>query len=242
MDNHETTKDSLIMILTTAIAVYNTLDDSSAIAYAKNVMETLVFPLLMSTCIADAMAYCLTRDIANIRIISMMSTELLVLKDAFVDVDFETSILAMSSVTSGLNLLNGSDVDIGMCIRNLCDEHYQDDCEILDTVHRILVSNGYTHERNIGYTAEWAPNNRYKIYAKTIDGIDFEVKVRDWTNTQPIIDLHKKLDKSLTHEQKALYTFGKLLLEGSDCKKLFKLFVYMEQFYGIDGAFKMPAV
>lgn len=235
-------KDTLESILKFTNANYELLDDNDALKYAKFVMETIVFPFLNDTCIEDANFYCVRRDNANLDILSALNDELLTLNSAFADTNFEKMILPMSSVTAGLNLINGSDVDIGLCIKDLCDGEYVDDQEILETVHDILTTHGYVHERDIGYIAGWPPKNRYKIYTKKINGIDFEVKIRDLENTRPIVNLHKKLDSILTREQKALYTYGKLLLEKSDYKKLFKLFVYMEQFFGIEGAFKMPAV
>jgi hypothetical protein len=239
------TTEQLCGILTVVHEAYKLMDTADeAIRIVRATMETVILPLLMPHR-EEARVYCTERDKVSGIIKLALHDEIVKLKQQVVESGLPAHVLAMSSVMSGLNLIEGSDADIGLCIDGLCDNAsgYVDNQDYLVIAEKILVSNGYSLTKRIGYLANWAnPANRYLCYEKHVDGIEFEVKVRDLKNTQSIIDLHHKLDTELTEEKRELYTYGKYLLNDTSCKKILKLFIYMEYFDGIEGRVKLPAV
>jgi hypothetical protein len=215
---------------------YNSISDPrEAIKYVSLQMANRVFPLL-TIYSHEAHEYCKERDIGNIKIRCLLDAELQCLKKSLC-FNFAIKIVPMTSFTAGLNLIGTlSDVDIGVCIGGLhCGEC--DDNTKLDAVIDKLIELGYEYKSIFVGT----PTNRYISYGKYIDGVEFEIKVRDLENTTPLIELHNKLDNTLTEEQRHIYTYAKLLLRHSNCYKIIKLFIYIEQFNGINGAFKLPA-
>lgn len=238
--------EQLCKVLVEAYDEYIKMDIDMAIQYVAIIMEHQIMPIL-SKYKRAAREYCEERDKKNVQVIAAMNEELNRLQSAFTGVNFTFQLLPMSSVTSGLNLDNGlSDVDFGLCIENFNDGDsnvLSDNQEIVSVVDSILRSNGYCPGKTIGYEPDWPfPTNRYRTYLRQLNGVEFEIKVRDLGYTMPLIALHKKLDSDLTQEKKELYTYGKLLLANTDCKKILKLFIYMEYFFAIEGRFKLPAV
>lgn len=217
-------------------------DINESINFIKTKMNTEVHEFL-SEFRENALLYAKERDSSNEELLTKLSLELQILNEAFKFSGISFKILPMSSLTSSLNLIEGSDIDIGLCIQNLTDQHFNDDEQKLRIADEILLSCGYKYEKKVGYSLEWKhKNNRYTCYSKFIGEVEFEVKVRDLENTKVFIDLHEKLDREISQEKKALYTFGKLLLKDHLTKKLFKTLIYMEYFDGISGAFKLPVV
>jgi hypothetical protein len=215
---------------------YNSiLDPIDAIEYVSTQMRCCIFPLLMIYS-HDAREYCKERDVKNIKIQGLLDVELQCLYNELC-FDFAIEIVPMTSFTAGLNLIGTlSDVDIGVCIDGLHGNKQDDDVKLMKVTDK-LIELGYKYKSVFVGTL----TNRYISYEKYINGVEFEIKIRDLYNTQPLIELHKKLDNVLTDEQRHLYTYAKLLLRHRDCYKIIKLFIYIEQFTGIDGAFKLPA-
>lgn len=221
---------------------------NEALEYVAKQMNNVIFPMLEQY-ENEAKIYCQKRDLNNSKIQSVLDEELHKIKkelstnlNAPLEIIPVVYVVPMTSFTGKLHLEGHSDVDIAVCVRNMYQEDGSDNTLYIDIVTNKLRELGYNYTSSFGYDANWTiPKNRYISYGKIVDDIEVEIKIRDWRNTQPLIDLHEKIDKNLTVKQQCLYTYAKLLLKGTKCYPIIKLFIYLEQFSGIEGAFKLPA-
>ena len=90
-----------------------------------------------------------------------------------------------------------------------------------------------------------APGAESYRLVKWIDGVEFEVKIRDYECTLPIQKLHDKLDNDLTREEYVFWTYHKYLLKEAAKEDILlkqvyvklKIILYNFYFIGIDGSF-----
>lgn len=110
------------------------------------------------------------------------------------------TVIPMSSLYAGTSVIGVSDVDFGIVIKNMTDQ----DVEIASS---LIVPLGYTFTKKI---------YDYHCFTQTIDGIEFELKVRDYDTSLHVIKLHHYLDNHMCLTQKKQYTFIKHELSDSD--------------------------
>jgi hypothetical protein len=136
------------------------------------------------------------RNAYNLKIKKDILNELNNLKQLFIDHDVKL----MSSYSANTNLLNSSDIDIGIIVDGLTDV-------LIQEIDRILVQYGYKFEKKM---------NEYYCYNRfiNIDGIivEIEVKVRNLNESLTIIRLHNYLDTMCDEKQKMIYTYLKYKL------------------------------
>lgn len=240
--------DKLVNILKNSYAVYCELSDEQAIRYAKHILFDILYNSLKNTYLTEATEYCIERDIQNKPVNKLLTIELHNLKRKFENCEFRCHILPMTSYPT-LNTIGSSDVDIGLCVENLCQDNFEDNNLILTTIINGLSESDYVFKELIGYSSEWHDKrNRYIVYSKIVNGVEFEIKIRDYKHTLPIIKLHQKIDNLNSFdeneiEKREILTYVKYLLNNEkEAKAIFKLFIYMSYFDGIKGATKLPAV
>lgn len=144
------------------------------------------------------------------KIIKQIETELYGIK-------IKTRLQIMSSFSSNTNLMDESDIDIGLLVEDLNKSDYK------MIIEEKLIKMGYKYHETRN---ENEIKKRYYSYNKfinvTINGcdklIEIEVKVRDLVDSKQMIELHNNLDTKLTIIQQMLYTYIKLILKPTDKK------------------------
>lgn len=148
-------------------------------------------------------------------------------------IKFKYSLLLMSSYPN-FNLIKDSDVDFGLLVRNL-------DMEKLFQITILLTSNGFKPN---SMTLNKNGMNAYR-FIKIINGLEVEIKIRDYKSTIPIQKLHIALNSAPIQEQK-YWTYHKYLIknyvkEHPNKKRLyseFKKILFHIYFVGITGRFR----
>jgi hypothetical protein len=87
-----------------------------------------------------------------------------------------------------------SDIDFGVLVKDLTQEKIQ-------TYSNILEKAGYKFSQEI---------NHYFVFWKQINGIDIEVKLRDFSASLDILQLHQCLD-NLSYQTQQLLTYAKAI-------------------------------
>jgi len=221
-------------------------NDEEALLHVKKRMDEL-FPLMKQ--IGEplenpqaAEAYRTERDLGNIEITKMASKQI---GKIAVALEYKHCVKLMSSLGAWLNLKGSSDVDIGVIVENLNLKDGKHDETLLRQIGKKLAPLGYKYDHAFN---QEDPTNRYFSFTTFVevdgDDVEVEVKVRDGATSRSIIDLHDKLDNSLTDEQIEAYTYVKYILSETDKKAYghFKKLLYESVFCGIDGAFLFPAL
>jgi len=214
-----------------------------ALQYVKEQMNCL-FPLMKQIGAPPenpqaAEDYCAARDLDNIKVMEMASKEIKQLREDLEGKHNVAFVTLMSSIGAKLNLPGASDVDIGVIVNYFNLENGEHDAHMLQLIGEVLVNCGYKYDHVFNPSD---PTNRYFSFVKFVDGIEVEVKVRDHATSKPIIELHSRLDNSLTREQIETYTYMKHVFAETDKKayRHFKKLLYESMFCGISGAFLFP--
>lgn len=165
-------------------------------------MNNIIYPKLKPF-INNANIYMSKRDNENNKIKDNVNNILQSLKMQMSDIEFNMNVIIMSSYQARLNLINDSDLDIGLLVQDL-NEHK------LSIIYQYLENNGYKFVKTINPTNI---KNCYHSFQKNINNIEIEVKVRDMYYSKIIVDLHDFLDNNLSEEERALFTYAKYKLK-----------------------------
>ncbi len=233
MDNFVKT---INQICTSQLSINNNKD---GLMHMQTNMNTQIIPYL-KTRLAKANNYRIKRDEYNINVVEQMNIMQQKLNELFVNNENIVEIKLMSSLGAHLNLINDSDVDFGILVKNLNNDDTTINQEIFSAISNKLLEIGFEKEKDfIGHDY----TNRYFPYTIIIDGVEFEAKIRDYDTSKTIIDLHNYLDNNLTEEQITLFTFCKFILKeydlthGTISYKQFKKILYEYCFSFIEGGF-----
>jgi hypothetical protein len=214
------------------------LDNESALKYMNECIQLILKELRAFTDCADI--YRLERDKKNIHLFEIMDDVVVQLNTMFSD---STNIMVkpMSSICARLNLINESDIDIGLLVTNLDQSDGTIDPFTYANISAMLESHGFLFDHSFNKDV---PSNRYFSFIKFIDGAEVEVKVRDHEKSNVVLELHEYLDTRLTNEQITLYTYGKYLFKQLDKTDdshrsygKFKKMIYESAFSHIKGGF-----
>lgn len=140
------------------------------------------------------------------------------LEKIFIDHKINAEIIDTSSLRSGINLINDSDIDITILVN---------DCtvEMKGHIEKLLID--YEYQRFV---------NGYYLFSQKVDNVEFEIKLREHKPALPIIDLHHKMN-NLPEREKIIITYGKFLFHNTKYYNMFKMLVYNMYFVGIKGAY-----
>jgi hypothetical protein len=209
----------------------------------KRFMEEEVFPFLEQFR-KEAIKYREQRDENNKKLFTLMAKQYKSISREIRHLDF-ARVKIMSSINAKLNLADGdSDIDFGIIIKGLNNGDAK--CIDLDKythVAQILIQNGFKFIKTFNAHDIF---NQYFSFEQDIDGVEFELKIRDYNASKPILALHKFLDNELTDDQITMLTYAKFLFKNLDKKNpshesygKFKSILFNWAFSGIEGAFKL---
>jgi hypothetical protein len=183
----------------------------------------------------DAQKYYNEREKYNIEIQKIFDECIKEVKRILSSISYRYKLQSMSSFPK-FNLIDDSDIDLGLLV------YYLDKNKLFELT-KILVDNGY-HLNGITVNKQAPGADAYR-FGKTINKIEVEIKIRDYQYSQPLIELHDKLDNKLCNYEYIYWTYHKLLLKNisKTDKKIkpiyddFKRILYHVYFDGIDNSF-----
>ena len=238
MTSYDVIKSNIVRIIGEETKMMSTSSDDTILHYVKCEMNNTLMPLLKEN---NGMAadYRKCRDEKNKKLFVMIEEISNTLNTVFRD-DDRVNIHLMSSIGAKLNLIDESDIDFGICINNLNDEFGKLDMDIFRYVEHKLVELGYVNTHNFNVNN---PDNRYYSYEQVIDGVEVELKIRDYETSKNILRLHHELDNSLNDEQITLFTYAKFMfVKDKQIYKYFKKILYESVFCNVEGAFVFPVI
>jgi hypothetical protein len=205
-------------------------------------MEEEVFPFLKQFK-KDAGEYREKRDENNVKLFELMEAQYKFVSCILSGLEY-VKVEVMSSINAKLNLAdNDSDIDFGIIVDGLNNGH--NGCINIDKytkVAQILTNNGFMFT---GILHPSVISNQYFSFEKKINGIEFELKIRDNEASQSVIKLHKFLDTELEQEHITLFTYAKYLFKKFDeshkkgAYNKFKGILYNWAFSNVEGGFKL---
>ena len=146
--------------------------------------------------------------------------------------DFNMELKPMSSYPK-LNLPNDSDFDLGLLVKKF-------DTEKMFYLTKLLCENGYSFEKVTKNKGN--PGGDAYRYSIMFNGIECEVKVRNYDFCSALRKLHDRLN-SLSESESIFWTYHKYLVKEWAKKndtyiyELFKMILFHRYFYGVKGAF-----
>jgi hypothetical protein len=167
----------------------------------------------------EATKYYKTRSKSDKKLLKIQQKSLNEIKKCLNDVFPDYYIMPASSFSSKTHLVGDSDIDLMIRIKSMT---FNDIIKITNK----LGNCGYIF-KSIGTPED--EKLRYIIHGKIINGVEIEVKVRDYEASEFIANLHKYLDSKLTKEQQIFTTYIKYLMKNGNYKDeywKFKLICY----------------
>jgi hypothetical protein len=228
MENHGI--DKLNKLLLDIYVTSRKKTNKKALKYINTMMFGVVIDTIEKYFNVNAKKYIVKRDKKNKKLKKNVDKMMKTL-DKHINtssVGSKIKFIVMSSYKAGLNLIDGSDIDIGCVVENL-------DTIKLFKISLLLVEQGFSLSGM--FVNKHDEKNKYFSFEKVVDGIEYEVKVRDAADSAIIIKLDKMVEKKLTNKQKCLFTYAKEITKGTDGYKYMKLFIAESVFYYIDGAY-----
>ena len=206
------------------------LSNKKGLKLINTEMNTIILDYLKEKYAKQAQKYILERDKNNKKIKPKVNSVINTLNK---NINIKTigspiEFKLMSSYSSGLNLVGESDIDIGCLVDKL-------DIINLMKINVKLYELGFVPTGL--YVNPKDSSNKYFSFEKTIDGIEFEVKVRDKTDSNQIVQLDELVETKLTKTQKKFYTYAKYILKGSEGYKYIKLFIAESVFFHIKNSY-----
>ena len=105
----------------------------------------------------------------------------------------------MSSYSAKTNLLETSDIDIGILVDHMDEKNST-------MIGDILISRGYKYTKFIN---EYYCYNRWIQFDSNGPMIEFEIKIRDREKSKQMILLHDYMDNHCEEKQKMIFTYLK---------------------------------
>lgn len=223
--------EELIVKINHAIKAQKELNNYDGLQYMKCFVSVQIIPDLQPF-FEEANIYRKHRDAYNVKTIMLMHSEHHRIRSALEHLDYVIT-QVMSSVGSGLNLLDGqSDIDIGIMIKGLNN----DDRNIkYEETAQILTDLGFVYSHTV---------NNYHAFVNIVDGIEFELKVRDFDASKALMALSSYMTNNLSEEERTLFTYGKHLFKEFDKENphhkayvKFKKIVDEYAFANVEGGF-----
>lgn len=183
----------------------------------------------------NAKEYILIRDENNVKLFSLLSNVIKQLENVFSMYDL--IVRPMSSICAKLNLINESDIDVGILVKNLNIDSENLDIKLFESIKVLLEQNGFIFDHIFN---ENVPSNRYYSFVKYVDDVEIEVKVRDYDTSLIILQLHEKLNNNFTEKEIQLLTYAKYLMKQHSDKTAYqnlKKIIYESVFSQIEGGF-----
>ena len=175
----------------------------------------------------EATEYVKRRDVKNEEIKELPGKIISNIGKILEETKYDITLRIMSSYNARLNLIDESDIDIGVLIKDL-------DAGKLTNIHALLLKDGYTHTKIVNPQDE---KKKYYCYEKVVDGVEIEIKVRDFDHTQIIVKLHDYLDNDLTEDERIIFTYAKFMLKSDKILyKYMKMIIYAYASYYIPNA------
>ena len=154
----------------------------------------------------------------------------------------DASFVMTSSLNADTNLIDDSDIDISMVVQDLDEEK-------INNMSELLLKFGFKYNKIVNPTRQ---KSLYHSFCLIKDGIEFELKLRDKTNSQAILKLHEHMETKIPINDKKAITYGKLIFkklskttkekELEDIYKVFKKLVYEMYFADIAGGFMFDLI
>ncbi len=112
-----------------------------------------------------------------------------------------------------------------------------DDVEGLEYVKKKMIDLGF--EKAETYINPVVSTNRYYSYVKTLNSIEYEVKVRDKSSTEIIVKMHEKILENITKKQEKYFTYAKFLMKNEDklSYKHIKVLIAETYFCDVEGSY-----
>lgn len=183
----------------------------------------------------DATQYVVKRNERNVVLYQIMNDTVNEIEHIITSNNISAIVCPMSSICAQLNLIDESDIDIGILVDDLNTPAGSLNKQLFDDVYSLLLSSGYTFDHVFN---EHVHYNRYYSFVKYVDGVEIEVKVRDHETSKIILKLHKKLDNDLTENERTLLTYAKsLVVSDKKTYKNLKKIIYCAIFSTIPGSY-----
>jgi hypothetical protein len=205
-------------------------DNRTGLKYINKMMTGKILEYLEKNFEAEAKKYILKRDNENKKIKKQVENTIKFFEK---NINEKTTGIKcvyklMSSYQAGLNLLKESDIDVGCLVSDL------DDIKLFKLTLEFMK---YGFVPTTIYVNKHDEKNKYFSFEKDIDGISFEIKVRDAKDSATIVKLDEMVEKKLSHRQKCYYTYAKYITRNTDGYKYMKLFIAESVFYYIKDSY-----
>lgn len=209
--------EKLVEILKNKVNLDN---DRKVLEYYNNQMLNDIIPAL-EIFEKEADEYAKKRDDYNEKINHIPIVLIKILEKLY-----DAKFVMMSSFNAKLNLIDESDIDIGMLVKNL-------DKDKLLNIHKQLSEYGFK------YTITCNPHRPdvYHCYVIVIDNVTIELKVRDIDGVSFILKIHDRLN-NFTSKERSLLTYAKFILK--DDKKSYdqlKRVIYAYASFSVEDAY-----
>lgn len=205
-------------------------DNKTGLKYINKMMTGKVLEYLEKNFKAEAKKYILKRDNENKKIKKQVDNTIKFFEK---NINEKTTGIncvykLMSSYQAGLNLLKESDIDVGCLVNDL------DDIKLFKLTLEFMK---YGFVPTTMYVNKYDQKNKYFSFEKDINGISFEIKVRDAKYSATIVKLDEMVEKKLSPKQKCYYTYAKYITKNTDGYKYIKLFIAESVFYYIKDSY-----
>lgn len=171
----------------------------------------------------EATKYYKIRSKSDKKLLKIQEKSINEIKKCLNDVFPDYYIMPASSFSSKTHLVGDSDIDLMIRIKSITIN------DIIKITNK-LGKCGYMF-KSIGTPED--EKLRYIIHGKIINGVEIEVKVRDYEASEFIANLHKYLDSKLTKEQQIFTTYIKYLMKNGGYKNEYWKFKLIYNEYGL---------
>ena len=153
------------------------------------------------------------------------------LKKVFTDPN--VSIHKTSSFAAKTYVLGESDIDITICIKsnNIPTDKMADFYKKYG--EKYLIPLGYTYKDIMNLTD---PRQVYQVFTKALNGIEIEVKIRDYDAFETILKYHEFMNEKLSDEKRKYITYIKFLLSKPTKLPQYNKFKWIMMEFGLFNA------
>jgi hypothetical protein len=179
----------------------------------------------------NAIKYYKKRELYNKKIHKICKTIMTQCKHMLKDVKFKYKLQLMSSFPS-FNIINDSDLDIGLFVENL-------DSDKIFELAKICINNDFKPTSITINKQDTRGSNIYR-FENIFLGIECEIKIRNLGTSLPLLNLLYRLNNKATEKELIFWTYHKYLLkkiskENKSLSYLYSEFKYMLYHYYFIG-------
>lgn len=178
----------------------------------------------------------------NIHMMELGNKMMEYMKEIFTNNNIKAELVMTSSLNANINIMNESDIDISVIIDNLNESK-------INFITDLLLDYGYKYIKLVNPLQK---NNNYYLYLMTIDGVTYELKIRNKVDSGIILQLHEHMENNMSLKSKMTITYGKLIfrnilkkarnVDEKNAYKIFKKLVYEMYFADIEGGFMFDLI